>query len=381
LPRRIGIIVNGATGALARHQHLAALLALRADGGLVLSNGERLVPDLILAGRNADRLRVLAAEIGVERWTTDLDLALSSESNDIFFDTANTAGRFDVVLRAIRSGKHIYCEKPIAAKLDQAIELVRAAKDAGVKHGTVQDKIFLPGFRRLKMLRQAGFFGQILEVRVEFGRWIFDGEHQRGQRPSWNYRKADGGGLVLDMFPHWRYMIEHFAGKITAVNCTCRTHVARRRDESGRPYAVDVEDSAFAHLELAGGILASVNSSWCTRVRRDDIIVVQIDGTRGSAVATAHDCWTQGDINTPSPVLSVNTRQPQDFYAQWLEVPDNIGAGNSYRAGWELFLRHIADDQPFPFTLLEGAKGVQLAELSYRSNAERRWMNVPDLMN
>jgi predicted dehydrogenase len=379
LSRRVGIIINGATGGLARHQHLAALLALRAEGGLVLSNGDRLVPELMLVGRNDERLRTVAAQINAERWTTDLDGALSDQEHDVFFDAAATAGRFSVVRRAIRSGKHVYCEKPVASTLQEATELVCAARDAGVKNGTVQDKIFLPGFRKLKMLRDSGFFGRVLEVRLEFGRWIFDGEQQRAQRPSWNYRKADGGGLILDMFPHWRYMIEHFAGKITAVNCTCRTHIARRRDEGGRPYAVDVEDSAFAHMELEGGAIATVNSSWCTRIRRDDIIVAQIDGTRGSAVATPHDCWTQSDVNTPSPVISVGSRQPQDFYAQWLAVPDNSEVTNSYRAGWELFLRHVADDEPFAFTLLEGAKGVQLAELSYRANAERRWIDVPAL--
>jgi predicted dehydrogenase len=377
--RRLGIIVNGATGALARHQHLAALLALRAEGGLTLSNGDRLVPDPILVGRSEDRLRTLAADIKVEHWTTDLDNALSDGGSEIFFDVAATGGRFEAVGRAIRSGKHVYCEKPIASTLRDAMELMRRASDAGVKHGTVQDKIFLPGFRKLRMLRESGFFGRLLEVRLEFGRWIFDGEHQRAQRPSWNYRKADGGGLVLDMFPHWRYMIEYLAADITAVSCSCRTHVARRRNEGAQPYAVDVEDSAFAQMELEGGAIASVNSSWCTRVRRDDIIVIQIDGTRGSAVATAHDCWTQPDVNTPSPTISVEKRQPQDFFAQWLDVPDNGAGGNSYRAGWELFLRHVAEDAPFPFTLLEGAKGVQLAELSYRSNAERRWVDVPTL--
>jgi len=379
LSRRIGIIINGATGGLARHQHLAALLALRAEGGLVLADGDRLMPELTLVGRNEDRLAAVAAQIDAARWTTDLDGALSDPANDVFFDAAATAGRFAVVRNAIRAGKHVYCEKPVAGTLQDAMELVRAAQAAGVKSGTVQDKIFLPGFRKLRMLRDASFFGRILEVRLEFGRWIFDGEHQRAQRPSWNYRKADGGGLILDMFPHWRYMIEHLAGAITAVNCTCRTHIARRRDEGGRPYAVDVEDSAFAHVELEGGAIASVNSSWCTRVRRDDIIVVQVDGARGSAVATAHDCWTQSDVNTPSPTISVEARQPQNFYQQWLAVPDNSAVTNSYRAGWELFLRHVADDEPFPFTLLEGAKGVQLAELSYRANAERRWVNVPAL--
>jgi predicted dehydrogenase len=377
--RRLGIIINGATSGLARHQHLRALLAMRAEGGLPLQNGDRVLPDPILVGRNSVTLRALSDAIGVERWTTDLDAALGAPDDTVFFDVAATGARFDSVCRAISAGKHIYCEKPIASTFDQALELVRRANKAGIKNGTVQDKIFLPGFRKLRLVRESGFFGRILEVRLEFGRWIFDGEHQSGQRPSWNYRKADGGGLVLDMFPHWRYMIDHLAGNITAVNCTCRTHVARRRDEAGNPYEVDVEDAAFAQLELEGGVIVSVNSSWCTRVRRDDIIVVQVDGTRGSAFATAQDCFTQADVNTPKPILSADGRQPHDFYDEWLPVPDNEKPINSYRAGWELFLRHVAEDAPYPFTLLEGAKGVQLAELSYRSNLERRWIEVPEL--
>jgi predicted dehydrogenase len=376
---RIGIIVNGATSGLARHQHLRALLEIKSEGGLPLRNGDRLIPDPILVGRNRTSLRALADETGIERWTTDLEAALKAADDTIFFDVAISGARFDNVCKAIAAGKHIYCEKPIATTLDLAMELVRRADQAKVKHGTVQDKIFLPGFRKLRLVRDSGFFGRILEVRLEFGRWIFDGEHQPAQRPSWNYRKADGGGLVLDMFPHWRYMIDHLAGNVAAVNCTCRTHIAQRRDEAGNPYQADVEDTAFAHMELEGGILASVNSSWCTRVRRDDIIVIQMDGTHGSAVATAHDCVTQAGVNTPKPVLSVDRPQTQDFYDQWLAVPSNDAPINSYRAGWELFLRHVVEDTPYPFTLLEGAKGVQLAELSYRSSVERRWIDVPKL--
>ncbi len=376
---RVGIIVNGATSGLARNQHLRALLAIRAEGGLPLVNGERIMPDLILVARNPDTLRCLAEANGVARWTTDLDAALASPRDTIFFDVAATGPRFDAVRRALSAGKHVYCEKPIASTLAQALELVDLAGRAGVKHGTVQDKLFLPGFRKLRLVRDADFFGRILEVRIEFGRWIFDGEVQPVQRPSWNYRKRDGGGLVLDMFPHWRYLVDHLVGEITAVNCTCRTHIARRRDEGGQFYEVDVEDAAFAQLEVEGGILVSVNSSWCTRIRRDDVITIQVDGTRGSAFATPHDCLTQADANTPKPVLTVDTPQPMNFRDQWLPVPDNDPPSNGYRAGWELFLRHVVGDTPFPFSLLEGAKGVQLAELSYQSDRERRWIAVPRL--
>lgn len=377
--RRVGIIVNGATSGLARHQHLRALLAFRSEGGLPLRNGDRLIPDTILVGRNGVKLSALAKELDISRWTVDLDAALHSTDDTIFFDVSATAGRFENVCRAIAAGKHVYCEKPVASTFEQAIELVRLAKHAGIKHGTVQDKIFLPGFRKLHRVRDSGFFGRILEARLEFGRWIFDGEHEPAQRPSWNYRKKDGGGLVLDMFPHWRYMIDNLVGKVRVVNCICRTHVARRRDEAGQPYDVDVEDAAFAQLELEGGIIASVNSSWCTRIRRDDIIVIQVDGLRGSAVATPHECVTQSEVNTPKPILTVDRPQSDRFFDQWLSVPNNMNFVNSYRAGWEMFLRHVVEDAAFPFTLLEGAKGVQLAELSYRSNVERRWVEVPEL--
>jgi predicted dehydrogenase len=377
--RRLGIIVNGATGGLATGQHLRALLAIRAEGGLLLADGDRVLPDPILVGRNAERLRMLATAKGVARWTTDLDAALSDAGDAVFFDAAATGSRYQVVSRAIEAGKHVYCEKPIAGTLQEALDLARAAQRAGVKNGTVQDKVFLPGFRKLRLLRDSGWFGRILEVRLECGRWVFDGNQQPANRPSWNYRKRDGGELVLDMFPHWRYMLDQLVGEIRAVSCNTRTHIPRRRDEAGQPYDVDVEDSVFAQMELEGGVIASVNTSWCTRIRRDDVITLQVDGTHGSALATAHDCFTQPDVATPAAVISVDRRNPMDFRAQWLAMPDNAATANSYRSGWELFIRHVMEDAPFPSPLIEGAKGVQLAELSYLSHRERRWVDVPPL--
>jgi predicted dehydrogenase len=377
--RRLGIIISGATGGLARSQHLPALLALRQEGGLQLGNGMRLVPELLLVGRDPERLAQLAKSIGVERWTTDLDAALSSAEHPLFFDASATAARYGLVRRALAAGKHVYCEKPLAGSLAEAMDLVRAAGGAGVCNGVVQDKILLPGFRKLQVLKTSGYFGRILELRLEFGRWIFAGDVQAAQRPSWNYRRRDGGGLMLDMFPHWRYLVDRLAGEVRAVSCTARTHVARRWDEEGREYEADVEDAAFAQLELEGGAIASVNSSWCTRIRRDDVIVMHVDGTRGSAVAGPHDCFVQPDVLTPQPVITVDTRQPQSFYDQWRAMPDNATHPNSYRAGWELFLRHVAEGSPFPSPFIEGAKGVQLAELSHRSHRERRWIELPPL--
>lgn len=379
ITRRLGIIINGATGGLAAQQHLPSLVAIRREGGLPLGNGERVMPNLLLVGRDGGRLADICRRIDTGRWTTDFDAALSSPDHSIYFDATPTGGRYERLRRAIAAGKHVYSEKPLAGSLDEAMALVRAADAAGCCNAVVQDKLFLPGFVKLKQLGDSDYFGRILEVRLEFGRWIFDGTTQVAQRPSWNYRKADGGGLILDMFPHWRYMLEHLVGDVRAVSCTTRTHFAHRRDECGESYQPDVEDSAFAQLELDGGILASVNSSWCTRIRRDGIINIQIDGTAGSAVAGPNDCFVQSAANTPSPVISGERRTAESLYDQWLPVADNKPYQNGYRAGWELFIHHVVERTPFPSPFAEGAKGVQLAELSYRSDRERRWIEVPPL--
>jgi predicted dehydrogenase len=378
--RRIGIIMDGATGRLATNQHLVrSVLSIRDEGGLVLADGARLVPEPVLLGRNPAKLKALAEAHGGLAWSTDADACLSDPAQEIYFDASVTAGRAARARRAIAAGKHLYLEKPIAGTLDEALDLVRGAEAAGLKNGVVQDKLFLPGLHKLRKVRDAGLFGRILSVRLDFGWWIFDGDLYPAQRSSWNYRKADGGGLILDMFPHWRYIVDGLFGEIRAVSCRRVTHVPRRRDERGRPYEVDVEDDAFALLELEGGALARIDSSWCTRVKRDDMLTIQVDGTEGSAVAGLHRCFIQPLAATPKPIWNVDAARTEDFDAQWQEVPDVDAYRNSYRTGWELFLRHVAEDAPFPSPLIEGAKGVQLAELCYRSDRERRWIDVPPL--
>ena len=378
--KSIRILMDGVTGRLGQNQHLVrSLLAIRNEGGLVLANGDRLVPEPVLLGRNAEKLAALASAHGGLAWSTDVAASLADPAVEIYFDAALTAGRVGRAKRAIAAGKHIYLEKPVADSLDDALDLYRAAKAAGVKHGVVQDKVFLPGFHKLRKVRDAGFFGRILSVRLEFGWWVFDGELFPSQRSSWNYKKREGGGLILDMFPHWRYILENLVGNIEAVSCRKTTQVPKRRDERGEPYDVDVEDEVFATLQIEGGILAQIDCSWASRVRRDDMLTMKIDGTLGSAVTTLHRCFIQPLAGTPKPVWSVDVLQATDFNAQWQEVPDVDVNKNSYRCGWELFLKHVVDGTPFPSPLLAGAKGVQLAEACYRSDAERRWIDLPVL--
>ena len=378
--RRLGIIMNGVTGRMGTNQHLVrSVLAIRAQGGVQLANGDRVMPDPILIGRNADKLRALANQYGVERWLTDLDKALADKNDELFFDAATTQMRPKLLEQAIAAGKHIYCEKPIATTLNEALNACKLAERAGVKNGVVQDKIFLPGLLKLRMLRDSGFFGRMLTIRGEFGYWVFEGDWQTAQRPSWNYKTAEGGGIILDMLCHWRYVLDNTFAEVKAVSCLGTTHIPQRWDENGKPYKADADDAAYATFQLDGGIIATINSSWCVRPYRDDLVTFQVDGTNGSAIAGLHDCMMQARQATPRPVWNPDQKQTLDLYASWQPVPDFTTFDNGFKVQWEMFIRHIAEDAPYKFSLREGAKGLQLVEAAMQSWKERRWIDIPAL--
>ncbi len=378
--QRVGIVMHGVTGRMGYNQHLVrSIAAIRAAGGVPLPNGARAMPDPILVGRNADKLAEIAKRHDITRYTTDVQAALANPDDTIFFDAGSTQMRVALLKRAIEAGKHVYCEKPISETLAEALDVARLAAARGVKHGVVQDKLFLPGLRKLRMLKESGFFGRILSVRGEFGYWVFEGDLQPAQRPSWNYRKADGGGVILDMLPHWRYVLDNLFGKVTSVSCRGTTHISERIDESGKRYEADADDACYATFELEGGIIAQINSSWTTRVNRDDLVTFHVDGTHGSAVAGLTRCVTQPRVNTPRPVWNPDEPQTMKFLEQWGQVPDTEVFGNGFRLQWEGFIRHVLADTPWHHDLFEGAKGVQLAELALQSWAERRWVDVPTL--
>lgn len=377
---RIGIIMNGATGRMGTNQHLhRSILAIRQQGGVRVSAEETIIPEPVLVGRNTAKLEALAARSGGLPWATDLDKTLSDPGNQIYFDAQTTDRRAESVRKAIAAGKHIYCEKPSSNTLGSALELYQLAKMAGVKQGAVQDKLWLPGILKLKVLRDTGFFGRMMSVRGEFGYWVFEGDAVPPQRPSWNYRKEDGGGIILDMLCHWRYLLDNLFGKVKAVSCLGATHVPTRWNEEGRPYACTADDSAYATFELEGGAVAHFNSSWCVRVRRDDLLTVQVDGTQGSAVASLRNCWIQPYGATPRPVWNPDVESPLNYFEGWQKVPDEESYENAFKKQWELFLLHVVKDVPFPWSLLEGAKGVQLAELGMESWRRRAWVEVPEL--
>jgi predicted dehydrogenase len=377
---RVGIILNGVTGRMGLNQHLRrSLLAIRDAGGVRISDTEVIEPELLLIGRNAAKLRAISNEHGGLKWSTDLDQALADPGYSIYFDAQTTDRRVEAVRKAIAAGKHIYCEKPSATTLEAAYDLYRLAQKAGVKNGIVQDKLWLPGLRKLQTLRELGFFGKILSVRGEFGYWVFEGDKVPAQRPSWNYRKEDGGGMILDMLCHWRYVLDNLFGEVKAVSCLGATHIPKRWDESGREYTATADDSAYATFQLEGGIVAHFNCSWAVRVRRDDLLTLQVDGTKGSAVAGLRHCWIQPYGATPRPVWNPDVDNPLNFFEQWQKVPEQQPFENAFKQQWELFLRHVVKDEPFPWTLLEGAKGVQLAEKGIESWRKRCWVNVPTL--
>ncbi len=376
----IGIIMNGVTGRMGTNQHLIRSIdAIIKQGGVHISPTETIMPDPILVGRNEIKLKELIARSSVTKYTTDLDSVMNDPAYPVYFDAQSTLRRFDAVQQAAAAGKHVYCEKPTAIKTEDAYALYQICRDAGVKNGVVQDKLWLPGMIKFQRLVQNQFFGRILSVRGEFGYWVFEGHTIPAQRPSWNYRKEDGGGLIVDMLCHWRYVIDNLFGPVKSVSCLASTHIPERIDEQGKPYVCTADDSAYSTFELENGVICHFNSSWNVRVRRDDLLTMQVDGTHGSAVVGLRDVWTQHYGNTPRPVWNPDITQPINFFDGWQKVPDQEPYDNAFKIQWELFLRHVVLDEPFRWNLLEGAKGVQLAEYGLKSSEERRWLELPPL--
>ncbi|MFW6058836.1 MAG: Gfo/Idh/MocA family protein [Phycisphaeraceae bacterium] len=386
--RRIGIIMSGVTGRMGTNQHLLrSILAIIKQGGVKVSDDLVLMPDPILVGRSANKLQRLADAHGPDaigkplKWTTDLDSVLNSDEYELFFDASSTLLRKKFVEKAVQAGKHIYCEKPTATTTDEALALAELCENAGLKNGVVQDKLWLPGLRKLAMLQEQGFFGRILSVRGEFGYWVFTGHvhDQPAQRPSWNYRAEDGGGIMIDMFCHWEYVISNLFGEIGSLVALGNVDIPERVDEQNTPYKATADDSAYAIFQLRDGTICQFNSSWATRVRRDDLLTIQVDGTDGTAIAGLRECWVQHMSETPKPVWNPDIPQPVDLWANWTQVPSTCEYDNAFKIQWELFLRHVALDEPFRWTLREGAKGVQLAELGMKSWKEKTWVDVPQV--
>lgn len=378
--RTVGIIMNGVTGRMGTNQHLvSSLLAIREQGGIPLARGDVLMPDPLLLGRNEQKVRELARIHRVERWSTDLNECLANPQDEIYFDAQSTGLRAAGLRAAMHAGKHIYCEKPVAADSATALELARLAEKAGVKNGVVQDKLFLPGLLKLKRVIDSGFLGRVLAVRGEFGYWVFEGDWQPAQRPSWNYKKEEGGGIIVDMLCHWQYVLKNLFGRVKAVSCLGAIHIPERVDEQGQTYDCTADDAAYTTFELDNGVIAHINSSWCVRVYRDELFTLQVDGTLGSAVAGLHECKVQSRVNTPKAVWNPTAPNPFEFRDDWLDVPANQNFENAFKVQWEMFLKHVVQNDPFPWNLLEGARGVQLAERGLQSWRERRWVDVPEL--
>ncbi len=376
----IGIIMNGVTGRMGMNQHLIrSIMEIIKQGGVKTLSGTHLVPDPILVGRDENKLAQLCAKVGLSKYTSNLDEALADKNNIIYFDAQTTTMRAGSVLKAIQAGKHIYCEKPCAVSTAEALSLYEKCSLAGLKNGVVQDKLWLPGMVKLKRLMQNDFFGRILSVKGEFGYWVFEGHSVPAQRPSWNYRKEEDGGIIVDMLCHWRYVLDNLFGKVKSVSCFGATHIPQRIDEKGNPYACTADDAAYATFLLENDVVAQFNSSWATRVRRDDLLTIQVDGTKGSAVAGLRECFTQHYGTTPKPVWNPDIEQPIHFMEGWQKMPNQEIYENAFKVQWELFLKHVVDNEPFPWTLMEGAKGVQLAEKGIESWEKRAWVDIPEL--
>jgi len=372
--------MNGVTGRMGTNQHLMrSILPILKQGGVQLSDNEIIMPDPVLVGRNPQKLEKLSKDSGINKWTVDIDDVINDPNYSVYFDAQTTGLRFKSLKKAIEAGKNIYCEKPSAPTTAEAYELYSIAEKHKIKHGVVQDKLWLPGIQKLKLLISEGFFGKILSVRGDFGYWVFEGNQIPSQRPSWNYMKEEGGGIILDMFPHWCYILENLFGRVMSVFCLGATFIKKRWDENKRPYKCTADDAAYAIFELKDGIIAQFHSSWINRVRRDDLLTIQIDGTKGSAVCGLRKCYVQSYSNTPRPVWNPDVETSINYEDDWLEVPDDGNYDNAFKIQWELFLKHVVKNQPFQWDLLEGAKGVQLSEKGYESWKKERKISIPQL--
>ena len=377
---RLGIIMNGVTGRMGTNQHLVrSILAIMAQGGVRVGNGDTIMPDPILVGRNPKKVEALAKTYGITRWTADLDAAIANPNDTLFFDSASTNLRASLLRQAIAKGKDIYCEKPSAGTYEDAIDVYHRAEEAGIRHGVVQDKIFLPGLQKMKKLIGEGFFGRLLSVKIDFGYWVFEGDWRPSQRPSWNYRKHDGGGIILDMMPHWRYVLDNTFGKVQSISCVGRVNINERWDENNEAYDSDADDASYALVELEGGAVAQIFASWCTRVRKDDLVTFHADGTHGAAVAGLTKCYIQDRPATPSPVWNPDEPQTIPFFENWEEYGSDMKFDNGFKSEWEMFIRSLYDKTPFHWNLREGAKGVQLAEAAMASWQERRWIDIGEV--
>ena len=377
---KVGIIMNGVTGRMGTNQHLIRSIdAIIKQGGVHVAPDEVIMPDPILVGRNEAKLKALVESTSATKFTTDLDSVMQDPGYPVYFDAQTTLRRYAAVKQAAEAGKHVYCEKPTAIKTEDAVELFNICEKAGVKNGVVQDKLWLPGLLKLKRLMECDFFGEIASVRIEFGYWVYEGHSIPAQRPSWNYRKEDGGGMAIDMLCHFRYVVDNLFGNIKAINCLASTHIKERVDEQGKPYKCTADDSCYSTFELDNGVIVHLNASWNVRVRRDDLLTIQVDGSKGTAVAGLRECWIQHYGSTPKPVWNPDIPQPIDFYKNWDQVPEQESYDNAFKVQWELFLRHVVLDEPFRWNLLEGAKGVQLADLGLQSSDERMWKEINKL--
>ena len=377
---KVGIIMNGVTGRMGTNQHLIRSIdAIIKQGGVHVAPDEVIMPDPILVGRNEAKLKALVESTSATKFTTDLDSVMQDPDYPVYFDAQTTLRRYAAVKQAAEAGKHVYCEKPTAIKTEDAVELFNICEKAGVKNGVVQDKLWLPGLLKLKRLMECDFFGEIASVRIEFGYWVYEGHSIPAQRPSWNYRKEDGGGMAIDMLCHFRYVVDNLFGDIKAINCLASTHIKERVDEQGKPYKCTADDSCYSTFELDNGVIVHLNASWNVRVRRDDLLTIQVDGSKGTAVAGLRECWIQHYGSTPKPVWNPDIPQSIDFYKNWDQVPEQESYDNAFKVQWELFLRHVVLDEPFRWNLLEGAKGVQLADLGLQSSDERMWKEINKL--
>ena len=380
--KRLGIIMHGVTGRMGYNQHLVRSICAIRDAGRRRACERRPRDARSDPGRpqRGEARRDRRSGTASRATTTDLDAALANTDDTVFFDAGSTQMRADLLSKAIDAGKDVYCEKPIADTLADAIKVAKLARSRGIKNGVVQDKLFLPGLRKMKLLKDAGFFGRMLSVRGEFGYWVFEGDLQPIQRPSWNYRKADGGGIILDMLCHWRYVLDNLFGEVKAVSCLGVTHIPRAHRRSGQALHGRCRRCRLCDVRARG-----------RRDRADQLVLVRAREARRSRHLPGRRHARLGG-RRPHALLHPASREHaasglESGRAADDELQRAVGGSaghqaydNGFKLQWEDFIRHVVRGSALDVrSARKASRACSSPSSGCKSWAERRWLDVPDL--
>ena len=274
-------------------------------------------------------------QAGFQFATTDFNALLEHPDIDVIHICTPNAQHYPQILGALRAGKHIYCDKPLALNVPQAKEIVELAKKSHGKHGMTFNYRYVPATMKAKELIDSGFLGEVLQFR---GAYLHAGYVDPSRPISWRMRKEiSGGGAIMDLGVHIFDLMRHLLGEFTSLNAMLTTKIEERPDGKGGTAKVDVDDLALVHARLASGAVGTLEASRLSTGKQDELRF-EIHGVRGAISFNLMDPnWLEiYDANLPSGPLG-GSRGPQklECVARYPH-PYSFGATGS-SVGWPQF--------------------------------------------